>query len=797
MDLLEKMYEGSQIKIGEEVEKFAYYLDDCIMKSAASAEKRATVFALVDRYYEYAKEKAEQQVRSGRGDSDESNDMELDDDKEAEPSQWSWEDEAQTWDLLRRILPLRYRDKAGHPQPNRRPEAPPQSRREYWADFMAAEPKAREKKAVLEWLQRNASKGPPIDQVVQDLERRADRGEILAHGWLHTRGALKQHKRLIASSDPLAPNSRELDGSKLDEAPRKVTQLDPDVARRQAGRSLERQDEYFEESIWLGCYELLRRGKSMSEIRDWCAERTELWRAASFSALPLSEGDDEDVPYFDPSAAVLWRRMCARLAQESGAGSIGDGLNYERAVYGILSGDMSSVESVCDTWDDCVFAKYNAELRAQFDAFLIKQCDPDAIRSMNLLHSEVISHIDSRDRDDRNRRAANTPPKALQSAILEDRLDSLLYQQGLRFAEAANDGRLSKLIPLPSSLTLTATKADDDAKFTTMFDHHGLRILTHIYIIISILDKLEGKDSSALGYLSQRHEIEENSVAAYTSYLRLGAAEHLIPLYSSRLIGDRRYSNLSRNLIHVDNREVQMRLLNQMHKFGLDVVKFVKGQPLLFLSEIHDPARDTPPGQMFRLLDTAPPSLKYGRLIHRGIFGVTEPRSDDSEEPVGIEKGDELLVRSLEWLLLVEGLVLETCDFAVRIYKYFFSKSYRDLKGRSQGELTADTATPEHQRLAAAHVLAERVPCSEIIRLKTGVGVNMSPEEKSDPAWWDEAFSNPQAVGDQMDEDWFDNSGASKEEVAAHARTLWELECLVCAMKCLEDTAQHADEIRQ
>ncbi len=124
--------------------------------------------------------------------------------------------------MLRRLLPLRYRDKAAvhhsnehsteHPKRVEKKLAPQSSRRQYWADFLQEVPKAKERKTVLEWLQSSASTGPDIDDVVKDLQRSAERGEILAHGWLHTRGAIKQHKRLIASSDALPPDSKELAG---------------------------------------------------------------------------------------------------------------------------------------------------------------------------------------------------------------------------------------------------------------------------------------------------------------------------------------------------------------------------------------------------------------------------------------------------------------------------------------------------------------------------------------------------------------------------------------------------------
>ncbi|CAK7231152.1 Nucleoporin nup84 [Sporothrix bragantina] len=894
--------------IGEEVEIFAKFLDESIIARGSAPEQRARIFKLVDHYYEYSRETADvmrerlrfaRLARGSSGDSTSSSNvggnnhsnnnnnalagrrpglrsgsaMDVDagsqtalqrrddvaaSENDTTASAQRWEEEAQTWDLLRRLLPLRYREKAASStsasassaNPIRRAAAdrPPQSRREYWADFVLSEPKARERKTILEWLQSSAnSSGPDIDEVVQELQRNAERGEILAHGWLHTRGAIKQHKRLLATSEPLDPNSPDVRDSNLDAPHRLVTQLDPDVVTRQgfSGRKLAPQDAFFEQAIWLGCYELLRRGKSMADIRDWCVERTEVWRAASISALPLANDDggdgngssDDDVPDFDCLATVLWRRMCYRLSQEGSASP------HERAVYGILSGDLASVEAVGASWDDLAFAKYNAELRAQFDAYLIRQADAAAVHSLLILHGDVpvgyssdpsstssssahmSSHISSsssgpssflRDRDSRTRKATvKTPAKALQAAMIDEKLDSFLFQQGVLLAEYANAARPSKLIPkydatTSSSAAAAAAAAAADTKFVEPTDCHGLRILAHVLIVVSALDKLDGKgkDIAALGPLARRHQTEEHAIASYISFLRLAHLEELIPLYASKLLGERCYTNMALNLIHIEERDVQQRLLQLMRKLGLDPVKFVKTLPQLFLADVTDAeaayrqdSLDTkPPCASFNMLQSSGPTLKFGRLIKPGIFGTASELAGDADGVLLVEKADELLIRSMEWMMLVDGLALETCDFGVRIYKYFL----------------------RNEHLTAARVLASRVSCAEIVRHKTRFGLDLS--EDTDPTWWDDVFGAPSRSSQldvdadgmmMMDDDAFGTQNGngngngfttelSRNQVAAHARPLYELECLVNALDCLETTSllahtminENADPVR-
>ncbi|EFX05864.1 nuclear pore complex protein [Grosmannia clavigera kw1407] len=833
-------------EMGEEVEVFAKFLDECILPRGSTAEQRARIFKLVDHYYGYARETADvmrerarlARLARGSNDSTGSNSshngngngigsmglevraLQLHDRRDGEngenqvaaSSARQWEEEAQTWDLLRRLLPLRYRDRiaaaaaaATAPTPTTTAGRPPQTRREYWADFVLSEPKARERKTVLEWLQSSASSSRrPIEETVQDLQHSAERGEIVAHGWLHTRGAIKQHKRLVAASEPLDPASPDLAQSNLEVPVRLVTQLDPDVVTRQTNRRLAPQDAFFEQAIWLGCYELLRRGRSMAEIRDWCVERTELWRAASVSALPLSsssddDSDDSDASGFDCLSMVLWRRMCYRLAQEAASSSQPE-RRYERAVYGILSGDLASVEAISVSWDDLTFARYNAELRAQFDGYLARQADSSALHALQLLHSDVPVDVTvsasssaaasaARDREDRVRRAANTPAKALQAAILDEKLDAYLFQQGALLAEHANAIQESKLLPRYDTSAAVVAKAgqqqlqtSEGRRFVDPSDAHCLRILAHVLIVVNALDRLDGrgKDAAALGPLARRHQTEEHVIASFISLLRLGRLEELIPLYASKLLGDRCYTSMAFNLIHLEERDVQLRLLHLMRRLGLDVIKFVQVQPQLFLADVVEGAAgECPARETFRLLQDSPPTLKFGRLLRPGFFGGTSGLpGDDQDDLVIVDRKDELLIRSLEWMMLVDGLVLETCGYGVRIYKYFLT----------------------------ARVLSSRVPCCEIIRQKTRFGQDMSDE--NDPCWWEELFgtqstgkagSNGSAVGDVIDDEMAFSNGVdgvdaiggepSKNEVAAHARPLFELECLVNALDCLETTS--------
>lgn len=699
MAQLDDLYPQNRIQAGPEVEEFGRWLDECGLTNAEPSQRRERIFRLLDRYYAYTQDKAavlrerrdlEKLARGRRWEdptqsSDDANDMDVDA-AEGQDDATKWESEAQTWGLLTRLLPLRHRDPTFKPPSS---NASPKSRKEYWDDFILSDTVAQERQAVVQWLQSSANAGPDIDEVVQDFQQKADRGDILAHGWLHTRSKIKLHKSVNAIPGVLEPNAANARGFSY------VTQLDPDAMTRQ-GRKLESHDEYFERAIWLGCFHLLRRGRDMKDIRDWCVERTEIWRAASISALPLStEDDDDDVSDFDPSAFVLWRRMCYALVKSGGTD------DWERATYGILSGDIDSVLTVCKTWDDFVFAHYNALLRTQFDSYLINQSGPAISTAKSLPAFDAVQYlgeganvakklVEQIEADGsyfgQAHKEANTAAKALQGAIIANSLDSYIYQQGLALSTEANQDGRSFLIPDyglgPSEGNLS--------KYNKMSEHDGLRIITHIVIMINALASASSDQKSGV-----RSIVGENAIAAYVSFLRLTRLELLVPLYCAQLTGTRRYETLSLNVIHVQDREEQIALLNQIRRAGMEITTFLKQQPQHFLNQLEDSEDVYPAKGTFRILKPTQPSVTYGRGIESDFFG-----GDERNELV-----HENLIRSMEWLFAGEGNLLVACEFGIKIYQYFLSKFLPDLnvsRARSNPLISRAQTSWRGQRLSRA-----------------------------------------------------------------------------------------------
>ncbi|KAF4338251.1 nuclear pore [Fusarium beomiforme] len=743
---------------GPEVEEFANALDDCLSPPLSNEERRERILDLPRKYHENALRRLAQVrpriTRNGQDDVD----MDTDDVDAANSNPASaelvkrLEREAQTWDLLRRLLPLRYAI-SGTDQHAIRPQKSSMESGDLVRNFLASDPAARERQAVIQWLQNNAASGPDIDELARELQQNADRGDIIAHGWLHTRSSIKLRKSVTAwphlldrQSPAIETSFHNSDGSPL------VTQLDPDAATRQ-GRKLEPQDEYFERAIWLGCWEHLRRGSSLDTIHEWCHERTEMWRAISTSAVLLSADDSQEVSNTKPASLALWRRMCFSLSRSGGCD------DYERAVYGVLSGDILSVEKVSLNWDDFLFANYNALLRTQLDNYILGQCSSDIASSLTQsfpsfdavqFHGEPetvdVRLVRALESNPQIKDEANEPNKALQASLISREIGQHLYQQGLIISSCANQNETALYRWGPRNLEI------HKERFFQPTQHHGLRIVAHIYLLIKLMDKLDSKNDSLAPAFSpsDMRRAQQNLVAGYANYLRLAQFHELIPLYCSILEPPRSYEVLSYNLIPEQDAGRRLMQLRLIRKAGIDVFEFVKTQARLLFDDLGPAQQGCPAKESFTIIEPGPPTSRRGRPVKPDFFGDDEKFVDQAHEN---------LIRSLEWLLLVQETWPHVFSMGTKIYKFFLYNMH----------------------LNAARQLMKRVPFSEVLQAAT--------EESGDEI---ELYEDtPQFWARQLDRR--DIRDVTPQQALSDARKFRELENLVRALDSLETVASLAE----
>ncbi|KAH6610881.1 hypothetical protein Trco_000901 [Trichoderma cornu-damae] len=745
------------LNAGPEVEEFANALDNCLSPFLSPEDKRARILDLPRRYYENAARRLQQarpkRARSGYEDVD----MDAEEVEAADGDGLSGEadeikqleKEVQTWDLIRRLLPLRY----ATPESNvdGRPSVETGSTQpDLLLEFLLADPVARERHAVLQWLQSNAAAGPDVDDLARDLLRQADRGDIVAHGWLHTRATIKLRKNLTAWHGLLDRQHPKVMGSHVgkDGAPL-ITQLDPDAITRQ-GRKLEPADEYFERAIWLGCFEHLRRGSSLEELREWCQERTEMWRAVSVSPMLLS-ADDGAAPVDDlkPESLALWRRMCFALARQGGSD------DYERAVYGLLSGDISSVEKIARRWDDFLFANYNALLRTQLDSYILSRCPADASSTLtqNFSSFDAVQFLGgsqqgvekrlvrSLEAQDRIRDEATEPCKALQAAFIAKDVERHLYEQGLVMTADANLRGQSTLLPSsPEPIGPAVVRK----KYFSLGQHQGLRIASHVYVLTALMEKLNVAQGSASTPPTppQWSFSQESILAGYTDYLRRAGLQELIPLYCSILEAPRQYDVLSWNLIHEEDPEQRLLQLKLIKKAGIDVLKFVERQVWLFYEALGEKASQQ---ATFSIIGDGPSTPQFGKLIKADFFGYEEG---------AVQNNHDHVIRSLEWLLMVDGMWPDVFSMGTRVYKFFLRNAH----------------------LEAARRLLERISFDKVIQ-------GISGQEETDEMWYEDVDFWAKLLERS------EASNMSPERVMAEARNFRGLEALVKALDGLETIA--------
>ncbi|KAI9841756.1 MAG: Nucleoporin nup84 [Sclerophora amabilis] len=728
-------------RVGREVEKFAEQLDKLsFLVRKKPDEKRKEVFMLVDEYHNLAKNAVGRLRRRhsnkrkailssdwrrkvkdfGRGPIENDSHSELDNfDDEINQDYvgpapdttvadlFYWEQEEQTWSLLRRLLDVRFpeHDTKGSEEGGINRFS---SEERIWDHFLNTNNLAKERQTVLNWLTDTAEQsGDDINIIVEQLESGAPRGKGLwAHGWLYTKEAIKAQKRMRSwpqSIDPMAPGIS-VSLLNADKTESLVTQLDPDAVTRQE-RVMEKQDEYFERATWVACWEMLRRGRSWAEIREWCKDRVEGWRAMSLrGGIPAWDMaiDGEDVSasiaeFGDPStlsrddglpmsqicgnrSRSLWRRMCFALARTGGMDE------YERAIYGFLGGDLDSVQAVCTNWDDYVFAHYNSLLITQFDSYL-RETYPDrfsesAIRKTGDFDSvqfhgqpdtagrRLIDHLKTHGALTTN---SAIPIKMMQGVLVANDFPNYIYQQGLMLAKLANMNQESKIIP-----TMEEQPADDfDLPLFGMDDHDSLRVMTHIFFVFKDL----GLDIG----VGHREVAIENVIVAYIDFLRLSGKLAMIPLYASRLSTARQTLTLGRVLLDTAAVSQRRELVKLMKSFHIDVPQVVETQLRFILDEVVLKEANEDISQLNVLAENKKPSRATMRPLKKTIL--------DGDLTIACDK----LIRSFEWYLLVDGYWAETFAAGALLYKKFF------LSGH----------------LTGARELLKRVPSSQISLTKS------------------------------------------------------------------------------
>jgi nuclear pore complex protein Nup107 len=545
----------------------------------------------------------------------------------------NWQQEADIWELFRIILEVHHNPDKKSIQRRKAQalsELGPSHRYtdegELWTRFLIDNDVARERSKIKSWLEQAVDhQHSDLPDITQELELQAGRGKGLwAHGWLHTREKVKHEKRLRPWSNKTDANPPQIKRS--DNGASLVTQLDPDATTRQ-NRSLESQDDLFEQAMWIACWEMLRRGKTWEEVSAWCNDRKEGWRT-----LAIGRAADSS----SAVSNVVWRKMCFLASQSECCNK------YEAAVYGLLGGNAAAVQKICRTVDEQLYAYYSATLTKQFDQYLASQfptrlpnqrppISEDDLKNPQDAITELIVKLRSQDETSRE---SGQPMKIVQSYLLANEAESLVHTIG--FALSDNDKLTKK--SADEEMMVRLGQLDSLPEAEAAVDPHVLRITAHIGIILNVLssDMLEGDERDA----------EENVLVAYIQALRAARKRDLIPLYASRLQLARYVVSVSRVMQDITEVREQEQTLKLLEHYRLDVIMILKEQLAFLLNRLTSKSIDERP---FVLLEsTSIDTLYPGKRIIAGAL------------PAQFTSEDEAVVQSLKWFHIMHGRWNET-----------------------------------------------------------------------------------------------------------------------------------------
>jgi nuclear pore complex protein Nup107 len=580
-----------------------------------------------------------------------------------------WQAELATWKLLERII------EHYHPGPGADVDAEKQARldkvggtarycknSEIWDRFLLEDDQAKEKAIVLRWLEETARNSESdVDAIVKGLEEHSGRGaHTWTSGWLETKAKIKHVKRMEGTSQPLNPNNANIQST--DKTATIVTQLDPDAPSRQK-RTLEKNDEYYERSLWMVAYEMMRRGLPWKQIVAWCQERNESWRGVSIGAA--YEHHPEGGPNVaGPTVGYLFRRMCFYAAR-------GARIAHEGAVYGLLSGDLKQVQAVCRSWDDHLHAYYNALLLSRFDSYLQKTQPHRVTDSLahKFLFQDAVANIGDWETSPQKvigllkqqkstAGQAVSPIKLIQGALIGRDADGLMLKVGVALADMfERDERPHSLIIHPDSSEEDRgpKPVGDDRTYTAeqcyrtlASDPHAFRILVHVFIILrNGLHTLFEDTHQDKPFLAM-----DNVICAYIEFLRITRRFDTIPLYAAQLIEERAAYTLARILPDIKNSSEQRTCVALMEQYRIDVFQVVS-QSFTFASRDsgfthftqEGYSKITNPIKRFKILERV--NTPHDQTLWPG---VRVKRTFDGSD---ITPQDEIIIDALQWYTYV------------------------------------------------------------------------------------------------------------------------------------------------
>ncbi|KAI5475321.1 nuclear pore complex protein Nup107 [Pseudohyphozyma bogoriensis] len=517
---------------------------------------------------------------------------------------------------------------------------------------------------------------PPITVVQKLIENDKDLIELAAiRDWLHSiptslnpaeirRGYLPYTKNKLKQARRTgAPVPRGL-----------VDELDPDAVLRGAGR-LDEDDATYERALLRSLFEYVRAGELDLAI-DMCRQSDQSWRAASLSGgnlwwdpslAPGEDGYGDEMDVYGPGGLAekrakgvvnrrLWKMMCRKMAAAPNVDA------YERALYGSISGDITSVLPVCNSWEDHLWAHVNALFESHLEAGLSTSSE-----GRFWIHGSVKDLVSGGAADVEDVLLGSAGKGAGIRKELEGVFERLLrVDKGELGAQAKNPLRVSQtyliLGKIGDLLTSFVERLEVSAGETEPETiAHLLRFFAHLILVLRLL-KQPLPDYAANRILEAYvHVLEAND-----------QDEDLIAFYASNLDSSSAIESYARFLLTFgpdSDRASRQAALLKAREHGLELAKIACRTVELILADI------------------------------REELPVEEPSAFDAYARVD---GRQLeLIRSLEWLTFDHSTYPEALTQANALTRFFLSTdkphAARDLLFKLPSDLLPSSAASERE----------------------------------------------------------------------------------------------------
>uniref|UniRef100_A0A1A8K8U8 Nuclear pore complex protein n=1 Tax=Nothobranchius kuhntae TaxID=321403 RepID=A0A1A8K8U8_NOTKU len=318
-----------------------------------------------------------------------------------------------------------------------------------------------------------------------------------------------------------------------------VTELDPDAPLRQR-RPLVDLDLEDDARLLKNLFTLIRAGLT-EEAQRLCRRCGQAWRAATLEGWKLyhdpnmTSGSSQLQPAEGNPNRGIWKACCWRMAEE-------DQLNrYEKAIYAGLSGNLKPLLSVCESWEDCVWAYF----RVMVDSLVEKE-----LMSSGMAHQEVES----------------LPREYLEANwTMEKVFEDLQASESKRVLDESKEHHhiIQKFV-IMGDLDGLMEEFSDWLASSKPLPFHLLRFMTHLVLFFRSLG------------LSLKEEVCVDVLKAYISLLIRDEQTDLVASYVGQLPVDLATAQYAVFLETITQPELRPRCLQLAVEAGLDVSAITK-----------------------------------------------------------------------------------------------------------------------------------------------------------------------------------------------------------------------------